>query len=73
MSYSGPPPTTPPPPQWRPAVAIQPLPPRKLPPVDHAGIDDAHERARRFTWLVAAAAAVVAVAVAVALLARLPA
>jgi hypothetical protein len=43
---------------------IQPSPPRRLPPQDHAGLDAAERAARRFTWVVAAAAGVVALVVA---------
>ena len=64
MSYSGPPPTTPPPPGWRPPVAFEPIPPRALPPQEHAALDTEERRARRVTWAVAAVAAVIALAVA---------
>ncbi|HEY8473103.1 MAG TPA: hypothetical protein VIL37_10785 [Natronosporangium sp.] len=63
-SYTGPPPTTPPPRDWRPPVTYQPLPPRKLPPQDHAALDAEERDARRFTLGLGAAAAVIAVVVA---------
>lgn len=43
---------------------IQPSPPRRLPPQDHAGLDAAEQTARQFTWVVAAVAGVIALVVA---------
>jgi hypothetical protein len=42
---------------------VQPGPPRRLPPQDHAGLDTAERVARRFTWAVAAVAGVIALVV----------
>jgi hypothetical protein len=64
VSYLGPPPTTPPPPGWRPPVVIRPLPPRELPPQDHAALDAAERTARRVTWALAATAGAIALVVA---------
>ena len=45
-------------------MTYQPLPPRKLPPQDHAALDAEERDARRFTLGLGAAAAVIAVVVA---------
>ena len=47
--YTPPPRTAPPPPNWRPAVVVEPEPPRDLPRQDHAVIDAAERSARTLT------------------------
>jgi type VI protein secretion system component VasF len=43
---------------------MAPAPPRRLPPQDHAALDEAERAARRVTWTVAAVAGLVALVVA---------
>ena len=62
-SYAGPPPATAPPPGWRPPVVIQPLPPRRLPGQDLAGIEAEEHTARRVTYGVGLVAGAVLLAV----------
>lgn len=48
-AYEGPPKTAPPPTGWSVPHVVESAPPRRLPPQDHAAIDDAEARARVFT------------------------
>ena len=50
--YPGPPRGTPAPPDWRPPLTEPITPPRHLPPVDHAAVDEAEQKASRFTYLI---------------------
>lgn len=52
-------------------MSFEPIPPRRLPPQDHAALAELERDARRFTWWVAAVAGVIALVVACTLAGRL--
>lgn len=54
--YGGPPLGKPAPPGWRPTLAEAMSLPRQLPPVDHAGMDEAEQKASRLTYRIGLAA-----------------
>jgi hypothetical protein len=45
-------------------VSVAPIPPRKLPPQDHAALDEQERAARRVTWAMGAVAGLIALVVA---------
>jgi hypothetical protein len=69
--YAGPPTMTPPPPAWQPQRIVEPAPPRRLPPQDHAAIDADEARARTLTYGVGILAGAVLVILLCALCGRL--
>jgi hypothetical protein len=68
--YQGPPRSTLPPADWRPAKVVEPAPPRRLPPQDHAALDEDEARARTVTRGIALVTAALLVVILCALCGR---